>query len=322
MTRAAALADFLATTEFAKARLDWIPGDASKRRYARLHLEGACFILMDADPAEGEDVRPFLAVAQHLRDNGLSAPKVYATDESTGFLVIEDLGPTDYAEHLETHTDENRLYSAATMALCHLHRAPHMQAAPMYGPSEMAERTTLAPEWYGSPDQAAEFEATFKAALDKLTHWGPLALRDYHAQNLIWRPEESGLAQVGLLDFQDAGISHAGYDLASLLFDARRDVGAPTVEAMISLYCREMRVDPADFTHEMHLINVQRNVRILGIFARLGRAYGKPHYVDLIPRVWGHIQHSAPHVPPEIKRLIDCLPEPSTDLLRQLKVPA
>jgi aminoglycoside/choline kinase family phosphotransferase len=37
------------------------------------------------------------------------------------------------------------------------------------------------------------------------------------------------------------------------------------------------------------LINVQRNLRILGVFARLAKQQ-KPHYLDWAPRTWAFIE--------------------------------
>ena len=56
--------------------------------------------------------------------------------------------------------------------------------------------------------------------------------RDYHAENLLWLPERTGAARVGLLDFQDAVRAHPAWDLSMLLHDARRDV-SPEREAAV-----------------------------------------------------------------------------------------
>ena len=63
-------------------------------------------------------------------------------------------------------------------------------------------------------------------------------LRDFHSPNLLWLPEREGVARIGLLDFQDAVMGPAAYDLASLLQDARVDVPEMMEIALLSRYTR------------------------------------------------------------------------------------
>ena len=88
-------------------------------------------------------------------------------------------------------------------------------------------------DWYlprlGAPvtdDMRAELRRAVARALLPVAIEAPptWVLRDYHSPNLIWLPERQGMARVGLLDFQDAVMGPAAYDVASLLQDARVDV--------------------------------------------------------------------------------------------------
>ncbi|MBT8412558.1 MAG: phosphotransferase, partial [Octadecabacter sp.] len=117
-----------------------------------------------------------------------------------------------------------------------------------------------------------------------------LSLRDFHAENLLWRPERLGLARVGLLDFQDAFLAHPAYDLASLLRDARRDVSHALTDPMIALFAQRRKIPEQDLRHAFHILAVQRNLRIIGIFERLEKRDGKSGYRKLLPRVFGHLQ--------------------------------
>jgi aminoglycoside/choline kinase family phosphotransferase len=118
-------------------------------------------------------------------------------------------------------------------------------------------------------------------------------LRDYHADNLMVlrdRPE------LGLLDFQDALAGHAAYDLVSLLQDARRDVAPELEERMIDLYVGSAGIaDRAAFRAHYEILGAQRNTKILGIFTRLWKRDGKPHYLSLQPRVWGYLERNLAH---------------------------
>ena len=125
-------------------------------------------------------------------------------------------------------------------------------------------------------------------------------LRDFHSPNLLWLPERSGIARVGLLDFQDALIGPAAYDLASLLQDARVDVPEAMEIALLGRYVRAPRrrrrcFDPVAFIQSYATLAAQRASKILGIFARLDRRDGKPQYLRHMPRVWGYLQRSLAH---------------------------
>ena len=125
---------------------------------------------------------------------------------------------------------------------------------------------------------------------------------------------------MGLLDFQDAMLGHPAYDLVSILQDARRHVEAGLAREVYSHFVRVREQGP-EFLAHYHLLGLQRNLRILGVFARLCMRDGKAGYIDLIPRVWGHILYNLDALgDAELRRLVlDALPAPddaALDLLR------
>jgi aminoglycoside/choline kinase family phosphotransferase len=308
-----------------------LAGDASNRSYDRLSdADGRRAVLMDADPARGEDVRPFVRIASFLRGAGLSAPEILAEDDKNGFLLLEDLGDDLFARAIPARPQlEREMYEAATDVLVALHRLTPPDV-PDYGPGRMTDLAALAFDKYragitGDPGLAARagFNTRFRPLLDDATRGiAPvLVLRDYHAENLLWLPDRDGVARVGLLDFQDAMTGHPGYDLVSLLQDARRDVPPPLEAAMIARYLDATGPDRDRFEAAYAVLGAQRNLRILGVFARLGMEHGKPHYVDLIPRVWGLLQRDLDHpaLAPVAALLRDSLPEPDPGALERLK---
>jgi aminoglycoside/choline kinase family phosphotransferase len=125
-------------------------------------------------------------------------------------------------------------------------------------------------------------------------------LRDYHSPNLIWLPNRQGLSRVGLLDFQDALIGPAAYDVASLLQDARVDVPDALESELLARYIRKRSEQNANFDAEefaaIYAVMVaQRSTKILGIFARLDKRDGKPQYLRHMPRVWRYLQRALAH---------------------------
>lgn len=330
---------FLARQGWHDAGRAALAGDASFRRYERLNRDDDGAVFMDAPPPR-EDVRSFVAVTKFLRMAGLSAPAVYAGDVASGFLLLEDLGDALFSRVIaEDGPLERPLYEAAVDCLAVLHSAAPPDKIAVNGddyrvpPYDMAlylDEAALFVDWYlpalrGGPLSVVErneFLGLWRAALAPVADARDvLVLRDYHADNLIWLPERTGAARVGLLDYQDAVVGHPAYDLVSLLEDARRDVPPARADEMIDRYlAARPDLDEEDFRTAYAVLGAQRNTKIIGIFTRLYARDGKSGYLDLIPRVWGLLERDLAHpalgglkawfddaVPEEIRRIA---PEP------------
>jgi hypothetical protein len=124
-------------------------------------------------------------------------------------------------------------------------------------------------------------------------------LRDFHSPNLVWLPERDGARRAGLLDFQDALRGSPAYDLVSLLEDARLDVPAALEDELLAYYLGRREADPAfdgaEFRFAYAALGVQRNTKILGIFARLAMRDGKRTYLRHIPRIWRYMARGLAH---------------------------
>ena len=281
---------------------DWhqtpVAGDASARSYRRLTSpDGDSVILMIAPPRTGEDLAPFLRIADHLAGIGLCPPEILKCDEMAGLAIIDDLGPRHFADWIAAgDADELTLYQAAADCIQKIGASPAPAGLKTMTPEVGADMVGLYSEWFAPSADGLKIAVAMKAALERLVpHPYTLSLRDFHAENLIWRPDNQGTDRVGLLDFQDAFLAHPLYDLVSLLRDARRDVSDRTVEALTK------DVDMAAFS----TIAVQRNLRILGIFARLVRRDKKLKYQPLIPRVIDHLRRDLAH--PDLRDLSDLI---------------
>ncbi|MGR3712847.1 MAG: aminoglycoside phosphotransferase family protein [Shimia sp.] len=323
------LTQFLEQTDWRDAKRVLVAGDASNRRYDRLSLgDRKTAILMDAPPDKNEDVRPFCKIANHLRDIGLSAPEIFTKDTAKGFLIIEDLGDDLFARIIPDAPDQERpLYEAATDVLLHIHSHDAPDLEPFDAPV-MADMVDLAFSWYAHGadvlwDEAFEtFAPAFRKILnDTIAPPSVLMHRDYHAENLLWLPDRTGVAQVGLLDFQDAKLAHPAYDLVSLLQDARRDVPPALEAAMIARYVAASGQNAQDFNAAYHVLGAQRNLRIVGVFARLSMHFGKPHYVHMIPRVYAQLMRDIAHpaLAPVAGTIRESLPQPTPIVLQKLK---
>lgn len=318
-----AIESFIAQSGWAQARVGPLAGDASNRRYLRLQRRnGARAVLMDAPPEKGEDVRPFLRIAVHLRGADLCPPQIIAADPRRGLLLLEDLGDTLFARVLQAEPErEETLYAAATDVLIHLHDRPLPPDVPTYDAELMGELASLPLIWY-APDAGVPAEvhsAMTRALKTHAPQTTTLALRDYHAENLIWLGGK-GMRAVGLLDFQDAMVAHPLYDLVSLLTDARRDVRPSTRDAMCARYKAATGWSDTAFKAAFATLSAQRNLRILGVFARLCLRDGKPTYLSLMPRVWDHLQTALAHPGlAELRDSVAALPAPTAAVQAELE---
>ena len=329
-TRDDLITEFVQSTGWGAAEIGPLAGDASNRRYLRLNRDGEPAVLMDAPVEKGEDVRPFIEITEALRGRGLSAPNVLAQDEAQGFLLLEDLGDALYARRCADDPNlELPLYESAVDLLASL-RAKPTDDVPIYDAAVLEREAALLTDWWVpaaggdlSSDLRAEYLALMMGATrDVEADRSALVLRDYHAENLIWLPDRVGTARVGLLDYQDALLGHPAYDLVSLLEDARRDLSPGLAEAMIERFVMARPdLNAEAFRAGYDALGAQRNAKIVGIFARLCQRDGKPHYVDMIPRVWAHFMRdlSAPHLSGLRAFVEKNVPEPTVETLARAR---
>lgn len=311
---------FLTAHGWADATQEPLAGDASSRRYIRLYKGEKRAILM-IDPQD--DTVRFSDISATLRSLGLSAPEIYG--HANGLMLLEDFGDAQFAKVAQAQPElEIPLYQAATDVLYELEVNSLPVHLPIATPESLGQMIEPAFTYYlpmigidGAVTQK-EIQTRLIDLLTKhLTDELVLVLRDYHAENLIWLPERDNICRVGLLDFQDALAGPPIYDLVSLLQDARRDVTEACQSATLDHYLNISGRSESAVMPVFHLLGLQRNLRILGIFARLAAERGKPGYLSLIPRVWQHIRTSlATPVAHDLEPLIlDLFPEPTADNL-------
>jgi len=272
--------------------------DASFRRYFRVALaDGRSYIAMDAPP-EKEDCRPFIRVAQLLRDAGVHAPRVHAQDLEQGFLLLDDLGRVTYLEALN-ESNASPLMRDAIAALLKWQRATRAGMLPTYDDALLRREMALFPEWYVARHLGVTLSAAQREALEAVcTLLARSALaqpavyvhRDYMPRNLMLSDPNPGV-----LDFQDAVIGPITYDIASLMRDAFLSWQEERVLDWTVRYWELARnaslpvaADFADFWRDFEWMGLQRHLKVLGIFARLTHRDGKPKYVADTPRFVGY----------------------------------
>lgn len=245
-------------------------------------------------------VDAFTAIAEYLRSRGFSAPEVLFEDASAGFALIEDFGEgREFARLIERgEEDETELYTAAARAMAALHAEPAPKRLgdwPILDYDALALRVNadIFPEWLPKLETSmtlndahlARFEVECDALIEQAVRFPrDFGLRDYHAENLLWLPNRTGHARVGLLDFQDAVNGWDGWEMAMLVQDARRTVSEAASEAAILAYLDGTGKDREPFEARLAVLGALNALRITGLFARLTVRDQKPRYMDFMPR--------------------------------------
>ena len=319
MQRTKIIDQFLIASGFAGAKRTMLAGDASFRKYERILCGEKTMVLMDAPP-EKEDVKPFVKITELLQNIGLNSPQIIACDIENGLLLLEDFGDALFARILEKNPEqEAELYLAASEVLIKLYDHAKTASCSQIPPFDLAKQLTgvaLLPQWFyplatgGEIDERlnAEYLSIWSAILKQMPDLGNvIALGDFHAENLIYLPERQAPHNVGLLDFQDAMLASPAYDVVSFLQDARRDVNSQTAELFLEHYLAQTGIDKDQFMTAYAITGGQRNIRIVGTFARLAVRDGKQRYLDLLPRVWQHVNANLAHpIFEPLKEWLDC----------------
>ena len=282
-------------------------GDASFRRYFRLRKDTESFIVMDAPPGK-EDCLPFIRVAGYLEAMQLNAPRIMEADLDKGFLLLTDLGSTQYLDRLNAdRSSAGELYDDALAALAVMQsRGGAFQShLPPYDDALLRIEVSLFHDWLCGTHLQIEFndddETEWQSLCDLLVSNAldqpqVFVHRDYHSRNLMATSDNNP----GILDIQDAVEGPLTYDLVSLLKDCYIQWPSEQVCQRVSDYHSQLdasllgSIDQAGFLRYFELMGVQRHIKAAGIFARLNHRDGKPGYMRDVPRALSYIVELLP----------------------------
>ena len=303
MDRAEQLRRWLNATLGTEVSIAPASDDASFRRYFRVRRGGSqpSLIAMDAPP-DKESCEPFVRVAGLFSEAGVHVPEIHAQDLVQGFLLLSDLGDTTYLAALDERS-AGVLYGHALDALVRIQLASRPGALPDYDLALLERELHLFPEWYVSrqlrkelaPAQTEVLEQVFSAILaNNLAQPRAFVHRDYHSRNLMVCDPCPGI-----LDFQDAVYGPITYDLVSLLRDAYISWEEERVIDWTVRYWEKARKaglpvagDFADFYRDFEWMGAQRQLKVLGIFARLSLRDGKDAYLKDQPLVMAYLRRT------------------------------
>ena len=284
--------------------------DASFRRYFRItslsdqfktYTAGNTLIVMDAPPPQ-ENVQPFIYVSGLLAEMGLNVPVVLEKNIESGFLLLSDLGSTQYLSILSENNAEELYGDALNALLCLQNKGPReSDFFPQYDRAFFQRELNIFTEWYLEKHLGINLSKEQQTVIDDahniliasaLDQPAVLVHRDYHSRNLM----RTDINNPGILDFQDAVIGPVTYDLVSLLKDCYIEWPAEKVRSWCFQYKGQIEnsgiiepVSEKQFLRWFDLMGAQRHLKAAGIFARLNHRDGKPDYLKDIPRTLSYV---------------------------------
>ncbi len=261
-----------------------LPAEASTRQFFRVDTGISTFVAM-LSPPDTEDNPRFARLTGLFRKHGLRTPKVHAADFDRGMLLLEDLGERDFATAYAAGEIDGPL-DAAVRDLIRL-QAVSSNDIPPYTPTRFRDELAIFTDWLLGRFAGVGVPSTFTGvanALVEATQSVPQRTlhRDYHCRNLIWRHDRS----VGIVDFQDALVGPSCYDIASLLRDCYVEFDESRIAAWRRRFYAQagLDCDEPTFNRAFDLTAIQRQLKAVGIFARLLLSRGRASHVgDIVP---------------------------------------
>jgi hypothetical protein len=280
--------------------LDTVSGDASFRRYFRLNFcqdqQYSSWIAVDA-PADKEDNPRFVRIARHWHQHDIAVPEVIAHNFDQGFMLLQDFGDDMLwpALHQQGSSTEHiqQLYRQAIDQLITIQQLPTTDL-PSYDGALLDQEMALFSDWLCVKELKLELSNAEQAMLQQvfaqlreqaLEQPAVVVHRDFHSRNLMLKNDGS----LGVIDFQDAVVGAASYDLVSLLRDCYVRWDESLITPLLEYYWQQASIEGIcqqsldAFIRDFDWMGMQRHLKAAGIFARLHLRDGKDGYLADIP---------------------------------------
>lgn len=277
-----------------------LAGDASFRRYFRLHYNDQTRVVMDAPPNK-ETITSFISIGNKLAEIGIHTPAILAVEYTKGFILLDDLGDELLLRAL-SRDKADPLYTAAMTTLLHLQQCPtNHPLLPDFDKAFMLKEISLFREWFLQAYLGLQLSASESLLLEETFNWLTTQIeaqpqvfihRDYHSRNLIV-VSDTNVIDIGVIDFQDAMRGPFTYDLVSLLKDCYIQWPREQVIHWLTHFYHKLHISDewtlTEFTRSFDLCGLQRHLKVLGIFCRLHLRDSKTTYLRDLPLTFNYV---------------------------------
>jgi len=290
----------------AKLTLKKIKGDASLRSFYRKKNYKRNSIIVYATKEKKKNLLIYDAINSLLIENRILAPKLYEENYEKNFIEIEDFGDDTVFSLLKKNgSNKIDLYKKSIDLLSKIQKIKQRKIKnfngknykiPIYEKNILFKEAKLFYNWYAKkyiskkklPTLNIEINKQIKFLLSNLKLKNDtLVHRDFHVSNLMKYKKE-----LATIDTQDALIGNRAYDLASLIDDVRFKSNKKLKDNIYDYYLRlnKKQINKVILLNDFQILSVIRNIKIIGIFARLAVRDKKVKYLKLIPYAWRLIE--------------------------------
>jgi len=289
-----------------KSILKKIKGDASFRSFYRKKGNKRNSIIVYAIKDKEKNLLIYDAINSLLIKNKILAPELYKENYKQNFIEIQDFGDDTVFKLLKkSGSNKINLYKKSIDLLSKIQAIKQKKIKnfngknykiPIYENNKLFKEAKLFSDWYAEKyiskkklqivnieinKQIKFLLSNLKLKNDTLVH------RDFHVSNLMKYKKE-----LATIDTQDALIGNRAYDLASLIDDVRFKSNKKLKNNIYNYYLKlnKKKVNKVILLNDFEILSVIRNMKIIGIFARLALRDKKVKYLKLIPHAWKLIE--------------------------------
>ncbi len=299
-------------------KIEKIPGDASSRKYFRISSDGDTTILMITKPfeydADKQSGYQFLEVHAYLSELKIDVPKIFDYDGKQGTILLEDLGDQTLLHRMNSVSDtdlEIEIYQKAIALLVNFQAS--IKNSKLERKIKAFNLSFDFKKLYWEVGYTVEhfyekyLDRKFKFKDKKVIEKGFQSIcqtladeprvfchRDFHSRNIMVMSEN--VERWSMIDFQDARMGPAQYDLVSLLRDSYYQLSDSQVEILIKDYiskyekATKTKIDKHRFVYVFDMMTIQRNFKAIGSFASFLNRRGDARYLKFIGNTFENIR--------------------------------
>tara|TARA_B100000787_G_scaffold154676_1_gene129660 strand:+ start:41 stop:1006 length:966 start_codon:yes stop_codon:yes gene_type:complete len=290
----------------AKSTLKKIKGDASFRSFYRKKNNKRSSIIVYANVEKEKNLLIYDAVNKLLIKNKILAPKLYKENYKKNSIEIEDFGDDTVFKLLKkSGSNKINLYKNSIDLLFKIQKIKQNEIRnfkgknykiPVYDNNKLIKEAKLFSEWYAKKHISKKKLTIFNIEINKQVKFllsnlklknDTLVHRDFHASNLMKYKKK-----LATIDTQDALIGNRVYDLVSLIDDVRFKSNNKLKNNIYKYYLKlsQNKVNQVILLNDFEILSVLRNMKIIGVFARLADKDKKIRYLKFIPYAWQLIE--------------------------------
>ena len=289
-----------------KPTLKKIKGDASFRSFYRKTSNKKNSIIVYAIKEKEKNLLIYAAINNLLIENKILAPKLYKENYKQNFIEIEDFGDDTVFKLLrKSGSNKINLYKKSIDLLSKIQKIKKNKIknfkgknykVPIYDNNKLFKEAKVFSDWYAKKYISKKKLPTVNTEINKQIKFlllnlklknNTLVHRDFHVSNLMKYKKK-----LATIDTQDALIGNRAYDLASLIDDVRFKSNKKLKDNIYNYYLKlnDGKVNKVILLNDFEILSVIRNMKIIGIFARLAERDKKKMYLKLIPHAWKLIE--------------------------------